>query len=221
MNPSPLPAKSQRQALPLHVLSLRQHGVGMIEVLVTLFILTVGLLGVASLQFIGTFSNADALNRSQAVMVAQQISERLRANAALSLVSNGMVVDNNYFDESLYNFENLTCGSSVSQFACHCLALPAAIPDCRNNTCTPGQLAQFDAYEMSCAVASANPNTRVNITCADNNALDADTCSAGSRHSIVLKWPVENWQNVERMLNPECNASESDPHDCVILDITL
>ena len=43
------------------------NGVGMVEILVTLFILTVGLLGVASLQFVSAFSNADALHRSQAV----------------------------------------------------------------------------------------------------------------------------------------------------------
>ena len=54
---------------------------GMVEILVTLFILTVGLLGVASLQFVSAFSNADALHRSQAVLVAQQFSERLRAAA--------------------------------------------------------------------------------------------------------------------------------------------
>ena len=208
----------------LHLFALstkRQKGVGMIEVLVTLFILTVGLLGVASLQFVGTFSNADALNRSQAVMVAQQISERLRANAAVSQVGTGMVVDNHYFDASLYNFDNLTCGSSSSQFACHCLALPSAIADCRSQTCTSAQLAEFDAYEMSCAIASSNPNTRLSVTCADNNLLDADSCSAGSRHSIVLTWPVESWQNHERVLNPKCHASELEPHDCVVLDITL
>lgn len=200
---------------------LTQTGVGMIEVLVTLFILSVGLLGVASLQFIGTFSNADALSRSQAVMVAQQMSERLRANAVISTVSNGMVVDNNYFDDSLYNFENLTCGGSGSKFECYCLAHPAGIPNCRNNQCTAPQFAIFDAYETSCSLASANPNIRININCADNNVLDTDACSAGSRHSIILRWPVENWQNIERNLNAECNVSVSEPHDCVVLDVTL
>ncbi len=48
-----------------------QKGVGMIEVLVTLFILSIGILGVASMQFVSSFSNSDALNRSQSVMVAQ------------------------------------------------------------------------------------------------------------------------------------------------------
>ncbi|UAA40726.1 type IV pilus modification protein PilV [Paraneptunicella aestuarii] len=199
----------------------KQSGIGMIEVLVTLVILSIGLLGVASLQFIGTFANADALSRSQAVMVAQQMSERLRANAVLSAASNGMVVDNGYFDDSIYNFENLSCGSSASNFVCHCLSHPPSIPDCRNNQCTAAQFAIFDAYEVSCSVASANPNIRIDVNCADNNILDADTCSAGSIHSIILKWPVQNWQNIERVLNPECNEGELSPHDCVVLDVTL
>ena len=92
----------------------QQQGVGMVEILVTLLILSVGLLGVAQLQFIGTMSNADALHRSQSVMIAQQMSERLRANAFMSTNSNGMIVDNGYFNSNIYNFDNLTCGGALN-----------------------------------------------------------------------------------------------------------
>ncbi len=199
----------------------KQAGVGMVEVLVTLVILSVGLLGVASLQFIGTLTNSDALHRSQAVMVAQQLSERLRANAALSAVGSGLVVDNQYFDTNIYNFNNLSCTGSVSNFQCHCLAHPPTIPNCRNNACSAAQFAVFDAYEMSCSAASVSSALTLSLTCTDNNVLDADTCSAGSRHRIFLKWPVENWQNIERQLNADCNVGESEPHDCVVVDVTL
>ena len=120
---------------------VQQRGVGMIEVLVTLFILSVGLLGVASLQFVGSFSNADALNRSQSVMIAQQFSERLRANAAMSQVGDGLVVDNDYFDEDLYNFENLTCVGGGQPYPCFCLAHPVGVPDCKNNNCSAPEIA--------------------------------------------------------------------------------
>lgn len=193
----------------------------MVEVLVTLVILSVGLLGVASLQFIGTLSNSDALHRSQAVMVAQQLSERLRANAALSTVGTGLVVDNSYFNATLYNFSNLSCAGNTPDFQCHCLAHPPSIPNCRNNACSAAQFAAFDAYEMSCSAASVSSNFELSLTCTDNNTLDGDTCSAGSRHRIFLKWPVENWQNIERQLNADCNVGESEPHDCVVVDVTL
>ena len=51
-----------------------QHGVGLIEILITLFILAVGLLGVAALQFTGSFANKDAISRTQAEMVAAQVA---------------------------------------------------------------------------------------------------------------------------------------------------
>lgn len=199
----------------------QQQGVGMVEILVTLLILSVGLLGVAQLQFIGTMSNADALHRSQSVMIAQQMSERLRANAFMSTNSNGMIVDNGYFNSNIYNFDNLTCGGSGSNFECFCLALPATIPNCRTGNCTAAQFAVFDAYEISCAASRANPGMQVSLNCSDNDILDGDTCSAGSRHSIVLAWPTENWQNIDRSLNAECNQGLSEPHDCVVLDVTL
>lgn len=198
-----------------------QRGVGMIEVLVTLFILSIGILGVASMQFVSSFSNSDALNRSQSVMVAQQLSERLRASARLSLIGDGLVVDEQYFNANLYNFANLSCPTGVSDYNCFCLSLPAAIPDCNGGQCTAAQFATYDAYEASCSAVSANPTVELNLSCDDNNELDAEACSTGSRVSIILSWPVENWQNIDRALNAECNVEKSEPHDCVRLDVVL
>ncbi len=198
-----------------------QTGVGMIEVLITLFILSIGLLGVAYLQFVGSFTNSEALSRSQSVMVAQQLSERLRSNAVKSVTGDGYVVHNDYFDPDKYNFSNLTCATTASPYKCFCLTLPAAIPDCRNNVCSAAQFATFDAYEVSCSAAASSASIDLGLSCDDNNLADIDSCSAGSRHSIILAWPVENWQNIERTLNPRCNVDRADPHDCVISDVTL
>ncbi len=204
-----------------YVKSQRQLGVGMIEILITLFILSIGLLGVASLQFISAFSNADAMSRSQAVMVAQQFSERLRANATMSSVSNGLVVDNTYFDSTIYNFNNLTCASSARDYQCFCQSLPADIPDCRSGECSGAEFAIYDGYEVSCAAAATNPGTEVALSCEDNDTTDTDSCSPGSRHEILLSWPVESWQNQNRILNSACGGSSTDPKDCVILELTL
>ena len=198
-----------------------QAGVGMIEVLITLFILSIGMLGVASLQFVSAFSNADALNRSQSVMVVQQFSERLRANAVQSLSGDGLIVNNAYFDANNYNFSNLACPGGGTAFDCFCLQLPLAIPNCRANECTAAEFATYDAYELSCSAVSSNPAVTIGLSCSDNNALDADSCSVGSRHRIILTWPVESWQNNNRVLNPICNVAAAEPQDCVVLDVTL
>jgi type IV pilus assembly protein PilV len=199
----------------------KQRGVGMIEVLVTLFILSVGLLGVAYLQFVGSFTNSEALSRSQSVLVAQQLTERLRASAVFSPLGKGLVVHNDYFDEDLYNFSGMTCASGLPH-ACYCLERPASIPNCNDNVCTAAQLAIFDGYEVSCSAVAANPEIEISLTCElDNNAVDADACSVGSKHIVILSWPVENWQNIERTLNADCNVDETIPHDCVSVDVTL
>lgn len=198
-----------------------QLGVGMIEILVTLFILSVGLLGVASLQFIGSLSNSDALNRSQSVLVAQQLSERLRASATMSTVGDGVVVNNDYFDKDLYNFENLSCTGGGQPYKCFCLELPASIPNCQAGNCSASQMAAYDAYEVSCSAVATNPSVTVELSCDDNNVLDIDACSTGSRLNIILAWPVQNWQNIDRQLNTDCNVDKTEPHDCVQLDITL
>tara|TARA_R110000751_G_scaffold15290_5_gene49595 strand:+ start:180789 stop:181433 length:645 start_codon:yes stop_codon:yes gene_type:complete len=198
-----------------------QQGVGMIEVLVTLFILSVGLLGVAYLQFVGSFTNSEALSRSQSVLVAQQLTERLRASAVFSPLGKGLVVHNDYFDEDLYNFSGMTCASGLPH-ACYCLERPVSIPNCNDNVCTAAQLAIFDGYEVSCAAVAANPEIEISLTCElDNNAADADACSVGSKHIVILSWPVENWQNIDRTLNADCNVDETLPHDCVSVDVTL
>ena len=196
-------------------------GVGMIEILVTLFILSVGLLGVAYLQFVGSFTNSESLSRSQSVLVAQQFSERLRANAVFSVQGDGLVVDNAYFDATRYNFANLSCVTAALPYQCYCLSRPVTIPDCNNGVCTSAEMATADAYEISCAAVGANPDIEISLTCEDNNLADAQACSVGSKHIVTLSWPVENWQNINRTLNARCNLGRTSPYDCVSVDITL
>ena len=193
----------------------------MVEVLVTLFILSIGLLGVASLQFIGSLSNADALNRSQSVLVAQQLTERLRAASVMSQAGDGQVVANEYFDADRYNFNNLSCSGGGNPFDCFCIEIPNSVRDCRGQNCSAAELATFDAYEVSCSAVSSNPEVTIGLSCEDNNLLDTNSCSAGSKHSVILRWPTQNWQNTERRLNAECNIDASEPMDCVIVDVTL
>jgi type IV pilus assembly protein PilV len=198
-----------------------QQGVGMIEVLVTLFILSVGLLGVAYLQFVGSFTNSEALSRSQSVLVAQQLTERLRASAVFSPLGKGLVVHNDYFNADLYNFSAMTCATGLPH-VCYCLQRPAVIPNCNDNVCTAAQLAAFDAYEVSCSAVAANPEIEISLSCElDNNTADTDLCSVGAKHIVILSWPEQKWQNIERTLNADCNVGETLPHDCVSVDVTL
>ncbi len=193
----------------------------MIEVLITLFILSIGLLGVASMQFVGSFSNKDALARTQAVLVAQQMSERLRASTVHSQFTDGFVVDNAYFEPNNYNFVGLSCAGGTTPYSCYCLAIPAGVPDCQTNTCSAAEVARFDAYQMSCAAVESNPDASIEVACDDNNIGDADLCTAGSIHRINVSWPAATWQDSDRVANPLCNDDGSTTNDCVVLEVTL
>jgi len=57
-----------------------QHGFTLLEVLIALLILSIGLLGLAALQTVGLRSNQMATMRTQATLIAYDITDRMRAN---------------------------------------------------------------------------------------------------------------------------------------------
>ncbi len=102
-------------------MQLKHHNAGftMIEVLITMVILSVGLLGLAGMQANGLKSNHLAYMRSQATLLAYDMSDRMRANMA------GVTAGN-------YN--------SLS-------GAPPAYPpttNCDAVTCTPADMAIYD-----------------------------------------------------------------------------
>ena len=58
----------------------RQSGIGIIEIMIALLVLTIGLLGMASMQTTGLQMTSEALSRSQATILANDIIDRARAN---------------------------------------------------------------------------------------------------------------------------------------------
>jgi len=62
-----------------------QQGFTLIEVLVTVVVLAIGLLGLAGLQLTGLKYNHSAYQRSQATIISDDIADRMRANRAVAL----------------------------------------------------------------------------------------------------------------------------------------
>lgn len=65
----------------------RQSGVSLIEVLVSILLLTFGIVGMAGLQFNGTKFNHSAYLRSQGISLAYDVADRMRANLAESYLT--------------------------------------------------------------------------------------------------------------------------------------
>jgi type IV pilus assembly protein PilV len=70
---------------------LQARGFSMIEILITLVVLSIGLLGIAGLQVTGMQSNRSAYYRSQATLIAYDMIDRMRTNV------DG--VNANYYDD--------------------------------------------------------------------------------------------------------------------------
>lgn len=63
----------------------RSAGLTLVEILITLLVMSIGLLGVAGLHSLSLRNNYDALMRSHASALASDIADRMRANRAAAI----------------------------------------------------------------------------------------------------------------------------------------
>jgi type IV pilus assembly protein PilV len=104
---------------------LRQRGMSMLEVLITLVVFSLGVLSVAMLQGVSSRANYEAVQRTTAAYVANDLLERMRANpTALELYMPAGPLGN---------------GSLGAEPAPDCASLA--------NVCTPDQLALHDLWQ--------------------------------------------------------------------------
>lgn len=141
----------------------RMHGVSMIEVLVTVVILAVGLLGVAGLQITGLSSGQNAYLRTIATQQAYDMADRMRANLA---------------------------GVNAGNYSA--IAGTTTNPNCISTGCTTAQMAQYDAWEWNNNNALYLP-LGAGAVCKDSTPNDgtptATACDgAGNLYAIKVWW---------------------------------
>jgi type IV pilus assembly protein PilV len=119
---------------------IKQHGVGLIEVLVTVVITTVGLLGLSALQMQSIRSVSDSGNRTHAIWVANDIINRIRANQVASA---------NYITEG--EFVCPETAGAIKKCAAYFDGTNQQGPDAN---CSNLELALFDRQEALCGISS-------------------------------------------------------------------
>ena len=112
----------------------RQSGISMLEVLISVFVVAIGLLGIAALQFMSKRSNFEAVQRTTATLLAHDIIERMRANPSQLL---------DYAGDAATPITPLG-GPTATR------TQPAT--DCTASACTPFQLSQYDLWEWETAL---------------------------------------------------------------------
>lgn len=108
--------------------STKQQGVGLLEVLIALLVLSIGIMGLAALQSTGLRLNTQSYQRTQAIMAIQDIVDRIRANPS---------------GQSAGEYDTVTYAST----------LPSA-PDCADGTtiCSSGDMAKYDIRQWKLAL---------------------------------------------------------------------
>jgi len=140
-----------------------QRGVTLIEVLVSMFLLGIAVIGFVALQLRSVTATGESMYRAQAMSIAQDVSEKMRANAP---------------QLAAYRAANWTA---------------PPITDCYNAVCTQQQMVNFDIIVARQAVAASLPNGNIaarqcgghNNTCIYVSWGNTTTASDGSANACA------------------------------------
>lgn len=139
-----------------------QSGATLIEILITVLVLGLGLLGVGALQTRSIQANHDAAMYSRAAFLASDISERMRANPA-GVRARG-------YEHAL--------NSAVSSGT-----------DCATRSCTPAQLASYDMEQwLKLRVQTELPEGDASLSSPNWNATGAGGSGDRIRVTLTIRW---------------------------------
>lgn len=167
-----MPLPTHRRAAPA---GHRNRGATLIEVLISMLVLAVGILGLMGLQINGKRTTYEALQRSAAVSLAQDMVNRMRANP--NVAPTVTFLNDNYDTGGAYTGDGVG-GDQVAAPPTDCAAAGA--------NCTPAQLAAYDLAAWEARLDDAvTSNGLVNPT----GCIDVDTSAAdGSLVTVMVAW---------------------------------
>lgn len=147
---------------------LKNKGFGMIEVLITLVITATGLLGLASLQLNALKSNQFSYNRTQAVVLAYDMADRMRANSEA-------------IDAKTYNQADRTVGSACST----------------SSGCSSTVMAKHDTYQWHQLLANTLPSGD-GLVCIDSSPESTDTPASPGCDGVGDDYAIKIWWDDDR-----------------------
>ncbi|MEH6542643.1 MAG: type IV pilus modification protein PilV [Porticoccaceae bacterium] len=158
-----------------------QQGIGLIEVLIAVLVLSVGILGVAALQVTGKQALNDASQRSIATGLARDMAERMRSNPS-----------------ELEAYETTVGGGTIS----------TAPGTCRNTNCTTAQLAARDLFEWEQLLDGADETVVIGgVTTNTGGLVNPRACITHSLGKITL---AIAWRGTTDQVNPTTSACGED-----------
>lgn len=150
----------------MHLVNIttKQTGMGMIESLVALVIISIGLLGIASLQITSLKQSSSAQWHSQAVWFSYEMTDRIAANRTAFVQYDGIDTDNAYSQDC--QAAPCTDAQMVTADAQDWKALVGTLPLGRGfissagNTLTVSVMWDDGASSTNCGPGVTTPNNR-------------------------------------------------------------
>lgn len=141
---------------------LRKHqsGVGLIEILIAFLLLSIGGVGLASMQLKAKRLSYDAVQRTIATSLTRDIIERMRNNP-------------NFL--ATYVVDDLGGGSIANE----------PTPDCTTASCTPAELAAHDLWEWERALDGATESVSQDGTVTFTGGLDSPRACITHLNGVV------------------------------------
>lgn len=156
-----------------------ESGLGIIEILVALVVVSFGVLGMAGLQLTGMKHSTNGFNRSKALMLTENMATRMRINLT-------GVLNRSYdgFDSST---DAAFCSTKPSPY---CQAYQGVAAE----ACTVDELAAFDLFSVACGDWGPNgSNGGVTGMLPDGASLqvscDDAPCTDTSTYTLSVSWP--------------------------------
>jgi type IV pilus assembly protein PilV len=110
-----------------------QQGFSLLEVLITLVVIAIALLGTAALQLKAMQTNQGGQFRTQAVFLVSDLAERMEANKAAAIAGSYVLASTD--------------------------TMPSLVANCASAACTSSALAVFDLLQWKDAVAAVLPQS--------------------------------------------------------------
>jgi type IV pilus assembly protein PilV len=173
--------------MPTKNRQMGQSGVTLFEVLISMLVVGLGLLGMAALRVVGVSNAHTSYLRSVASIHSENMAELMRANIA--------GVNANIYAQ----------GAGVTSIN-YAAIDPGTPPDsnCRTSgtPCSPADQAGADAYHWVVAIQRDLPvGATGTVVCNDRDTTDVDPCTNGSVHSITVNWQEKDV--VRRSMEPK------------------
>ena len=146
----------------------KQYGFSMVEILVSLVVIGIGLLGLSGLQIATLKGTNNAHSRNVATNLAFEIADRMRANK--------IGAEAGFYDN------DVTCSTAVNQ--------------CRTSACTPQVIAQLDVQEVKCGVKKLGKreggaaNLLVGGSLLIERNIDCPELTDSNKHKITIGWSM-------------------------------